>query len=49
MAYSILTIGLSNEMCANLKTLITQYRLDFIIPSTIQAADRLLNRQPFHC
>lgn len=48
MEYSVLTIGLSNELAAVIKNLIPQYNLRFITPSTIQAADRLLNRQPFH-
>lgn len=48
MEYSILTLGLSNELVSNLKNLITQYRLHFIISPTIHTADRLLNRQQFH-
>ena len=48
MEYSVLTLGLTKELVANLKNLIVQYRLHFITSPTIQAADRLLNRQPFH-
>lgn len=48
MEYNILTIGLSNELCNNLKNLMTQYRLHFLMPPTVQDADRLLNRQMFH-
>ena len=48
MEYSILTMGLSNELVSNLKNLITQYRLHFIISPSIYTADRLLNCQQFH-
>lgn len=48
MEYSVLTIGISNELFSNLRALATQYKLRFIMSSTILSADQLLRSQMFH-
>lgn len=48
MEYSVLTIGLPDALFVNLKNLVTQYRLRFIMSSTVQEAARLINRQSIH-
>lgn len=48
MEYSVLTIGITNELFSNLRTLVTQYKLRFTMSSTIQSADQLLRSQMFH-
>lgn len=48
MIYSVLTVGLSDELVATLQTLIIQYDLNFTISLTAREANRLLERQIFH-
>ena len=42
MEYSVLTMGLSNQLTANLQALIVQYKLQFIAAHTIKEANQLL-------
>jgi len=48
MEYSVLTIGIPDELFSNLKKLIVQYRLRFIMSPTVHAAGQMLSHQPFH-
>lgn len=48
MEYSVLTIGVPDELLADLKKLIAQYRLRFIMSPTVQTANQMLTRQDFH-
>lgn len=48
MEYSVLTIGVPDELLANLKKLIAQYRLRFIMSPTVQTANQMLTHQDFH-
>lgn len=48
MAYSVLTVGLSDKLVAALQDLIIQYDLEFTASSTVREAKRLLEQQVFH-
>lgn len=48
MAYNSLTIGLADDLLADLQIRVAQYDLSCTICTTIQEAGRLLNSQVFH-
>jgi len=48
MEYSILSIGLPDELLTDLKKLVTQYKLHFVVPPVIQEANRLIYCQMVH-
>ena len=48
MSYHALTIGLSDNLFAELKSRLSQYDLHFIASTTVKEASRLLNEQIFH-
>lgn len=48
MSYHALTIGLSDNLFAELKSRLSQYGLHFTAPTTVQEASRLLNERIFH-
>lgn len=48
MSYHALTIGLSDNLFAELKSRLSQYDLHFVASTTVKEASRLLNEQIFH-
>lgn len=48
MAYNSLTIGLADDLLADLQIRVAQYDLSCTVCTTIQEAGRLLNSQVFH-